>query len=59
MRCTVGNAGKVFGDLSRDAGKAEYAEGEIVSATFHAGCPRNNLRAEGTFLAGERAFAFS
>ena len=32
----------------------EYVPGERVSATFHAGCPRNNLRTNDTFLTVER-----
>lgn len=47
-------AGKRFGDMAEDVPRDSYRAGETVAATFHAGCPRNNIRAEGTFLAVER-----
>ncbi len=37
-----------------DVGKESYVPGEAVTVIFHAGCPRNNLRTEGTFLTGAR-----
>ena len=45
-------AGKEFGDVFQDVEKAAYAAGEAVSVVFHAGCPRNNLHLDGTFLTG-------
>lgn len=45
-------AGKVFGDVAEDVLPGSFAVGDTVVAVFHAGCPRNNIRAEGTFLAG-------
>ena len=37
-----------------DVPAGEYVPGDRVSATFHAGCPRNNLRTNDTFLTVER-----
>ena len=45
-------AGKQFGDVVQDVGQGPYAPGNTVSAVFVAGCPRNNIRQEGTFLTG-------
>ncbi|KAL4435206.1 hypothetical protein ABPG77_001888 [Micractinium sp. CCAP 211/92] len=50
-------SGKHFGDMAEDVPRDSYRAGETVAATFHAGCPRNNIRAEGTFLAVERQAA--
>lgn len=47
-------AGKAFGDVAEDVPPGSFAVGDTVVAVFHAGCPRNNIRAEGTFLAVER-----
>ncbi|GAB4823044.1 hypothetical protein N2152v2_010090 [Parachlorella kessleri] len=47
-------SGKEFGDVFQDVEKAAYVAGEAVSVVFHAGCPRNNLHQEGTFLTVER-----
>jgi neutral ceramidase len=44
--------GKAFGDVSQDVPPGSFQAGDTVEAVFHAGCPRNNIRAEGTFLAG-------
>jgi neutral ceramidase len=46
--------GKAFGDVSQDVPPGSFQAGDTVEAVFHAGCPRNNIRAEGTFLAVER-----
>lgn len=45
-------AGKRFGDVAEDVAAGSYGPGDTVAAVFHAGCPRNNIRAEGTFLTG-------
>ena len=46
-------AGKQFGDVVQDVGQeGPYAPGDTVTAVFVAGCPRNNIRQEGTFLTG-------
>lgn len=47
-------AGKRFGDVAEDVAAGSYGPGDTVAAVFHAGCPRNNIRAEGTFLTVER-----
>ena len=46
-------AGKQFGDVVQDVGQGgPFAPGDTVTAVFVAGCPRNNIRQEGTFLTG-------
>ncbi|KAL2866750.1 neutral/alkaline ceramidase [Aspergillus lucknowensis] len=46
--------GKSYGDVITSAGNAEYAPGDVVTATFVGANPRNNLRSESTFAAVER-----
>lgn len=45
-------AGKKFGDVAEDVGQGAFVAGETVRVVFHAGCPRNDIRAGGTFLTG-------
>ena len=47
-------SGKQFGDVAEDVPRSSYQPGETVQVVFHSACPRNNIRAEGTFLAVER-----
>jgi hypothetical protein len=44
---------KPFGSITREPTK-EYRRGQIASATFVAGCPRNNFRLEGSFALLQR-----
>lgn len=46
--------GVIFGDRSQDVENKVYYPGDVVQAEFHSGCPRNDVRAEGTFLTVER-----
>ena len=43
-----------FGDPSRDVPRRSYVPGETVEVEFHAASPRNDLRAEGTYVQVER-----
>ena len=44
-----------FGDLVTGSDvRASYNKGEVVQATFHSANPRNNQRAQGTFLTVEK-----
>mmetsp|Transcript_9408 Transcript_9408/g.15559 ORF Transcript_9408/g.15559 Transcript_9408/m.15559 type:complete len:180 (-) Transcript_9408:446-985(-) len=49
-------AGKKFGDVidGKDVAKTQFLPGETVTATFHGANPRNNQRAQGSFLAVQR-----
>eukprot|EP00887_Chlorella_sp_A99_P008094 scaffold12.g8094.t1 len=49
--------GKSFGDVAREPARDAYAPGETVEVVFHSACPRNNIRAEGTFLTVDRQTA--
>jgi len=44
---------KNFGDLHKDV-KPKYAPGEVASAVFWSGHPKNDLRTQGTFLEIQR-----
>lgn len=46
--------GKTFGGVSIDVQRSTYSAGDTVSAEFYSACPRNNIRAGGTFLTVER-----
>jgi neutral ceramidase len=46
--------GKEFGQVSKDVPHKMYVPGDTVSVEFHSGCPRNDIRAEGTYLTVER-----
>ena len=48
-------SGVKFGDVFQDVEKKDYyLAGQEVNATFYSACPRNDIRAEGTFLSVER-----
>jgi neutral ceramidase len=51
---TLQLAQATLSQVSHYSAGAAPAAGDSVSATFRAGCPRNNLRTNGTFLAVER-----
>jgi neutral ceramidase len=46
--------GARFGDTSRDVPRKTYRLGEVVEVEFHAGSPRNDFKAEGTYIQVER-----
>jgi neutral ceramidase len=46
--------GKHFGDVVTDVAGANFTAGDVVFARFYAGCPRNDVRQEGTFSAVQR-----
>lgn len=46
--------GKKFGDVSRNLLGQKYKKGDIVEVEFHAACPRNNLKLEGSYVHIER-----
>ncbi|KAL4880067.1 Neutral/alkaline nonlysosomal ceramidase [Aspergillus karnatakaensis] len=46
--------GRTYGAVIKSAGNAQYAPGDVVTATFVGANPRNNLRLEKTFAAVER-----
>ncbi|KAG2424279.1 hypothetical protein HXX76_014657 [Chlamydomonas incerta] len=46
--------GALFGQVTQQPGRASYAPGQVVNATFRAANPRNNLHTNGSFMAVER-----
>jgi len=46
-----------FGDAYKDVAKSVYFPGDKIVVEFHSACPRNDLRAESTFLAVERYYS--
>ena len=46
--------GRRFGDPSRDVPRKSYLPGETVEVEFHAASPRNDFKAEGTYVQVER-----
>jgi len=46
--------GADFGKVSQDVQGDLFYPGDVVTAEFHSGCPRNNIHAEGTYLTVER-----
>eukprot|EP00898_Chlorokybus_atmophyticus_P004720 jgi/Chlat1/5249/Chrsp33S05010 len=47
-------AGAAFGDVTQQPSQQEYHHNQTVRVVFRSGCPRNDVRTEGTFLAIER-----
>lgn len=50
-------AGVNFGSVYLDVTNSMFRQGDVVSATFHSGCPRNDVRAGGTFMTVEKKVA--
>eukprot|EP00241_Pyramimonas_parkeae_P023490 CAMPEP_0114291974 /NCGR_PEP_ID=MMETSP0059-20121206/8801_1 /TAXON_ID=36894 /ORGANISM="Pyramimonas parkeae, Strain CCMP726" /LENGTH=272 /DNA_ID=CAMNT_0001413565 /DNA_START=156 /DNA_END=974 /DNA_ORIENTATION=- len=46
--------GAHYGGIVMDVRQRVFRAGDVVSATFHSACPRNNRRPGGTFLTVER-----
>lgn len=46
--------GHDFGDVSIDLQGQTYHPGDVAEAEFHAACPRNNVRLEGSFIQIQR-----
>jgi len=48
--------GRTFGDTTKEP-KKQYRPTEVVIAEFHAACPRNNFKMEGSYLTVEKQFS--